>query len=328
MLRLGAGLLAAFIVATSTSDLFAWNAAGHKTIASIAWRRLSEERRAELADLLTQHPRYQQDFVEAFPDSVKDADPMVRGEWLLQHASVWPDIVRGGPPERKAFNHPPWHYLPKGFFLADAIAEFKASAESGMNMKLDPVGGTENPELNGPQAFKANLTLLNNSAATKADRAVALCWGLHLGQDLHQPCHTSSLCLPRLFPEGDRGANSIKTEQEQNLHAVWDGPLGPNNWYEACRDLAIVLLGDATPAVLQEAVGDADTEMVKWLNEGWKLEGDAVYSGELKEAILRAEAGDGPLPVIKLTEDYLRNVRRVSDKRFVASGVRLGHLLK
>lgn len=95
MLRLTTGLIAALIVTTTASDLFAWNAAGHRTIASIVWRRLSEERRAELAELLTHHPRYQPDFVESFPDSVKDADPMVRGEWLLQHASVWPDIAYG-----------------------------------------------------------------------------------------------------------------------------------------------------------------------------------------------------------------------------------------
>lgn len=195
-------------------------------------------------------------------------------------------------------------------------------------MKLDPEGGTENPNLNGPQAFKANLALLKDTSAAKPDRAVALCWVLHLGEDLHQPCHTSSLCLPRLFPEGDRGANSIKTEQQENRHAVWDGPLGPNDRYEQCRDLAIVLLGSAAPEVLNETVGNAETEMVKWLNEGWALERDAVYIGELKDAILQTEAGEGRLPTIKLTEDYLRHVRKVSDKRFVASGVRVAALLK
>ncbi len=328
MLRLTAGFLAAFIVVTSTSDLFAWNAAGHKTIASIIWRRLAEERHAELAELLTHHPRYQEDFVTALPESVKDADPLVRGEWLLQQASVWPDIVRGDPPERKAFNRPGWHYLPKGFFLADADPAFRIKAETGMNRKLDPVGGTENPDLNGPQAFKANLALLKSSSAPKPDRAVALCWVLHLGQDLHQPCHTASLCLPRLFPEGDRGANSVKTKEQGNLHAVWDGPLGPNERYEQCRDWAIVLLGEADPTALQESVGDADAEIAKWLSEGWQLAGEAVYVGELKEAILRTETGEGTLPVIDLTDDYLRNVRRVADKRFVASGVRMGHLLK
>jgi len=89
-----------------------------------------------------------------------------------------------------------------------------------------------------------------------------------------------------------------------------------------------VLLGSATPEVLNETVGNADSELVKWLNEGWALERDAVYIGELKDTILQAEAGEGRLPTIKLSEDYLRHVRKVSDKRFVASGVRIAALLQ
>lgn len=253
---------------------------------------------------------------------------MSRAEWMLQQASVWPDIVRGGPPERKAFNRPTWHYLPKGFFLNEPDAAFKASAESKMNSRLDPVGGTANHDLNGPQAFKANLTVLNDASAPKADRAVALCWVLHVGEDLHQPCHTASLCLPRLFPEGDRGANSIKTKQQQNLHAVWDGPLGPNDRFETCRDLAIVLLGAAAPEVLQETVGDANAEVVKWLDEGSALERDAVYIGEVKDGATRADMEGSELAVIDLSADYLRNVRKVSDRRFLLAGIRLGRLLK
>jgi hypothetical protein len=236
--------------------------------------------------------------------------------------------VRGGPPERKAFNRPTWHYLPRAFYLAEPDVASKASAEAKMNSQLDPVGGTTNPDLNGPQAFKANLAVFQDQSASKSDRAVALCWVLHVGEDLHQPCHTASLCTARLFPEGDRGANSIKTVQLQNLHAVWDGPLGPDDRYETCRDLAIVLLGGAPPAAAQETVGDANTEIIKWLAEGLVLEREAVYIGELRDAVTAAETAGTELPPITLSVDYLRNVRKVSDTRFVAAGVRLGELLK
>lgn len=30
-----------------------------------------------------------------------------------------------------------------------------------------------------------------------------------------------------VFPEGDRGGNEIKSRQSKNLHALWDGLLGP-----------------------------------------------------------------------------------------------------
>lgn len=312
----------------SPEPSLAWNAAGHRTIASIIFRRLPEDRRLELVEIVAHHPRYQEDFVKALPESLREADVMSRAEWMFQQASVWPDIVRGGPPERKAFNRPLWHYLPKGFFLTEPDAAFKASVETKMNSRLDPVGGTTNQDLNGPQAFKANLAVLKDATASKADRAVALCWVLHVGEDLHQPCHTASLCLPRLFPEGDRGANGIKTKQQQNLHAVWDGPLGPDDRFEKCRDLAIVLLGDAAPASLNETVGDANAEIVKWLDEGIVLEREAVYIGEVRGQVTRTEMAGGELQIVDLSADYLRNVRKVSDRRFLSAGVRLGHMLR
>ena len=67
MLRVVVAFLA---LAALPVEGLAWNAAGHKTITSILWRRLTEERRAELADLLTHHPRYQPDFVAALPDGL------------------------------------------------------------------------------------------------------------------------------------------------------------------------------------------------------------------------------------------------------------------
>jgi len=318
-------LLAVFAIPERS---WGWNAAGHRTIASIVFRRLPEDRRLELAELLAHHPRFEEDFIKALPESLRNADAMTRAEWLLQQASVWPDMVRGGPAERRAFNRPLWHYLPRAFFLTEPDAAFKVSAESKMNGRLEPVGGTENPDLNGPQAFQANLALLKNLTAPKSERAVALCWVLHVGQDLHQPCHTASLCLPRLFPEGDRGANSIKTKQQQNLHAVWDGPLGPNERFERCRDLAIVLLGDVPPESLHETVADPKVEITKWLEEGVRLEREAVYVGEVRDEVTRAEATGSELPAINLSAEYLRNVRSASDRRFLSAGVRLGGLLK
>jgi hypothetical protein len=325
---LGALVVALLTLFAIPERSWAWNAAGHRTITSIIFRRLPEDRRLDLAELLAHHPRFEEDFIKALPESLRNADPMTRAEWLLQQASVWPDIVRGGPAERKAFNRPLWHYLPRAFFLTEPDASFKATAESKMNSRLEPDGGTENPNLNGPQAFKANLEVLKSSTAPKAERAVALCWVLHIGQDLHQPCHTASLCLPRLFAEGDRGANSIKTKQQHNLHAVWDGPLGPNERFERCRDLAIVLLGEAPPESINEAVGDADAEILKWLDEGIRLEREAVYVSEVRDEVARAETTGSELPVINLSADYLRNVRSVSDRRFISAGVRLGNLMK
>lgn len=322
-LRLIALCLLAGIVSAEFSALLAWNGTGHRTIASILFRRLPEARREELAGLLRDHPRYQTDFAEQMPEPVRTGDREMQSEWLLQQASTWPDFVRSGPPERTAFNRPLWHYLPRAFYLTEPEAAFRAGVERTLNSRLEPVGGTENLELNGPQAFLANLKVLNDEGASRADRAVALCWVLHIGQDLHQPCHTSSLYRPGPFAEGDRGANNIKVGERSNLHAVWDGPLGPDERYESCRNAAIVALGDAPAEVLNQPVGTAREEIDRWLAEGTSFERDAVYVGEVRDAVL---AATGPVHVT-LSADYLRNVRRVSDQRILAAGVRLGTLL-
>ena len=316
--------LLAWIVSAEFSALQAWNGTGHRTIASILFRRLPEARREELAGLLRDHPRYQTDFAELMPESVRTGDREMQAEWLLQQASTWPDFVRSGPPERTAFNRPLWHYLPRAFYLTEPDATFRAGVERTLNSRLDPVGGTENLELNGPQAFQANLKALNNETASRADRAVALCWVLHIGQDLHQPCHTASLYRPGPLAEGDRGANNIKTGDRSNLHAVWDGPLGPDERYESCRNAAIVALADARSEVLNQPVGTSAQEIDKWLAEGTTFEREAVYVGEVREAIF---AATGPVH-LTLSPDYLRNVRKVSDQRILTAGVRLGALLQ
>jgi len=316
--------LVVLMLVLQTGIAQAWNPSGHRTAASIIFRRLSEDRRMELAALLHDHPRYRADFLAAMPESLRDADPQAQAEWLLQQASYWPDIARGGPPERTAYDRPLWHYLPRAFYLSPPSNEFRAQVGSKFNSRLDPVGGTEVLDHNGPQALKANLDLLHDQDAPRAERAVALCWVLHVGQDLHQPCHTASLCSPGAFPEGDRGANFIRTEPLRNLHAVWDSPLGPDDRYEACRNLAIVMLGNAGAELDGLTVGSIDDEVKLWMQEGLELSASAVYINEVREAV----SGEREPAVIQLTEDYLRNVRKVSDRRLLLAGVRLGQLLE
>jgi hypothetical protein len=312
-----------FVVAVVGRDVSAWNATGHRTIASMVFRRLSHERAMELAELLRAHPRFQEDFVAAMPASFRDADSELQAEWLLQQASCWPDIVRGGPPERKAYNRSFWHYLPRAYYLPDAPVEFRRQVDATFNSTVTPVGGTENKDLNGPQAFKANLAVVNDPAAVAADRAVALCWVLHIGQDLHQPCHTASLCTPQLFPEGDRGANSIPTKQLKNLHAVWDSPLGPDDRFEECRNLAISMLGNAQEQISFIEVDAIDSEVDKWLKEGLELADSAVYAAEVRNMVVTSDS----VQTVDLTPDYLRNVRTVADRRLLLAGVRLTALL-
>ena len=108
------------VVFCQPSPASAWSEAGHKIIASIAFRKLSPATQNRLAALLKNHPRYAEDFDYFMPPTVKAGDEAMRNEWLLQQAAIWPDMARGLPEEMKArYNHPTWHYIDIPSFLSD-----------------------------------------------------------------------------------------------------------------------------------------------------------------------------------------------------------------
>ena len=78
------------------------------------------------------------------------------------------------------------------------------------------------------QAIKKAKHDLADSRLPPAERAIALCWYLHLVGDLHQPLHAVALATEEL-PDGDRGGNLIRVTHngsETNLHSFWDQRLG------------------------------------------------------------------------------------------------------
>src|SRR4051794_37148479 len=65
------------------------------------------------------------------------------------------------------------------------------------------------------------------SRTTAEDKAVALCWILHLIGDVHQPLHCATLYSPQ-FERGDLGGNSFGVKingKEYRLHTFWDNAL-------------------------------------------------------------------------------------------------------
>src|SRR4051812_11614060 len=82
------------------SPALAWNATGHKIIASIAFRQLSAAGQMKIVEMLKKHPRFAQDFVDEMPDEVRRGDEPTQNEWLFQQAAIWADTVRSGPREK------------------------------------------------------------------------------------------------------------------------------------------------------------------------------------------------------------------------------------
>src|SRR5262245_21948520 len=118
----------------AVSPALAWNATGHKIIASIAFRQLTADEQAKVVEILKKHPRYAEDFVEQMPDDVRSAGDVAQNEWLFQQAAVWPDMVRSGPPEKRAFNRGEWHYVNLPVYLTDGA---KAELENRLTINRE-----------------------------------------------------------------------------------------------------------------------------------------------------------------------------------------------
>src|SRR5207244_1603954 len=77
-------------------------------------------------------------------------------------------------------------------------------------------------------ALQKNVAELGNKDLGGADRAIALCWVLHLVGDIHQPLHACTRYSAQ-FPAGDQGGNELMVlrdppyaNSQMSLHHLWD----------------------------------------------------------------------------------------------------------
>jgi len=145
--------------------------------------------------------------------------------------------------------------------------------------------------------------------------------------DLHQPLHSSALYSNRLFPEGDRGGNSIKVRQQGNLHALWDNFLGRDDTTNGPRNKAIEYIHDGELSQLGQKAAENLREN-EWLVESHALAKEMAYSREVSAALRSIESTSGQIAEIDLSEAYLKAGGRLSQRRIIEAGYRLGAVLK
>lgn len=178
-------LLALLVFVSLSSAALAWGEEGHRVVALVAQRELSQVSRAKLLEILKHHP-----------------DPTVRD---LESASNWPDHIRDDP----RYHHGSWHYLNLPCFVdgVERSVEIPKGALFALNL---------------------NTRRLKDSSLTPAERAVALCWVLHLIGDIHQPLHAAN-GYSQSFPKGDRGGKLFEVKmgtKPVSLHRYWDSACG------------------------------------------------------------------------------------------------------
>lgn len=234
-------LLLALIFCLSAPLSHAWNAAGHRLSAVIAWQQLSPATRARVSAILAHHP----DHVR-WVERAKTAD----GAAVFAEASTWPDDIRNDPrfhdesgstpaipglPDNA--RHKNWHYV-----------------------DLQPDGSVQKGLLDRQIE---QMTQLLRSTAPQEQISYALPWLLHLVADIHQPLHVGQY--------GDEGGNRFEIENPFNrrlpfssLHTYWDDLPGPP-WLRGKR------LEQKALALLERHAAPAQGSVRLWRDESHRL---------------------------------------------------------
>lgn len=299
----------------------AWDSVGHRLAAALAAHYLSDETTTELLRILQQHPRYQQDFLEQMPASIASGNDQDRSRWLLGQAAFWPDITRGLPEtEREKYNRANWHYIDGAWLRGQA--DVQGNTYIGVSPFDDIPGsaqslGSEADVGNVMHALDFNTALLADPQTPMPQRAVALCWVLHLVADIHQPLHVGSLYSAKRFLSGDRGGNGIDTD-DRNLHARWDRALRSEG---VNANLEAALAEHSTTLERMEGQDDGDWSL--WMKESRALLLNTVYTEEMKATIARTDSSNQRLPTFNLTDDYVAAMQYHSRLRLALAGRRL-----
>lgn len=304
------------LVVTLPGTLHAWNNGGHRVTSLIAYDRLTPETKAAVSRLLRAHRRFDADLLKDVPEGLTPDEQL---EFAFCSAGVWPDMLRApNHPMARTHHRPVWHYVNQPYYPdndKDALPPFPIP---------EPIDGARNIL----EAIDLNLAKLRDPAVADAEKAIALCWLLHLVEDLHQPMHAVASVSKR-FPAGDRGGNSIlltRNGVNTNLHAFWDDALGNYLLPRLVRQAARAITQD--PARTKEALAEQSKVLDprKWAVESLTLAIEAAYdNGKLAaEAPPDAEGKPGRLA---LSDEYDAKARDVARKQAALAGYRLAALL-
>ena len=339
-------VLAALQVFSSVAQ--AWSDAGHKTVALIAWAKLTPEVREKVVKLLEDHPEFANHFAAPLAAEL-GTTPSVeeRQRWLFAQAAIWSDLVRppldGSDNPNQKYHHASWHYMDLPVY-ADAEAEKElASKMHTLYWKWKPgLPDFIEMKITAAQVIdKAKQIVPDFEKHINYERSVMLCWAFHVTGDLHQPCHCSSLFSMKQFPKGDRGGNSIllKNTTAPNLHSFWDEQLGNKAALSDAQKMADSIMGDS--AIMQKAeAASAVLDPKTWITEGSQLAKAAVYPPDILAAVLKSEIHTydknhiryeavGPLDLTaEQMQTYSKNALATARQQAAIGGFRLARLLE
>lgn len=234
----------------SAAPSHAWNAAGHRLVAVIAWQQLAPDSREAITAALARHPDYARWAERARSDDGID---------IFAEAATWPDDIRNDPrfhDEEREAPTPPLPGLPD-----------TARHKRWHYVDLDAGGQVREGEVDRQIERLAQML---RSGRKNAEISNSLPWLLHLVGDIHQPLHVGR--------HGDEGGNQIAIENPfnprlpfTNLHTYWDDLPGPP-WLRGKR------LEKNAARLIEDYPAPAQGNVRLWRDESHRLLGEAYPS--------------------------------------------------
>lgn len=312
-------VIVALAVLTPTAK--AWNNVGHRTIAELAWRQMDNDERNAISELLKQHPHYKEILTEDVPKGVST------NEWAFLMASIWPDRVR---PAKRGQPHKPDSIIKYDLYPHGIGHPFLRKGDT--NTALIKNFHISKP--NSEEVLAQSIATLKNKNASAHDRAVSLCWVLHLFGDLHQPLHTANLVTkeePTGMGLGGHCAVLNRSGKQTDLHEYWDQLPGVTPTYKTFAELADKLTADPElkPELMKEY--QEDKTIAAWVQEGYRAAVDFAYSEDHIKYVREEDLKSGKVKlsaIPQMSADYEKGARKIAYRRVVLAGQRLTDTLK
>ncbi|EXI74885.1 MAG TPA: S1/P1 nuclease [Candidatus Accumulibacter phosphatis] len=300
MVRSSAKALLLLVLLGLAPAAAAWNAAGHRISATIAWENLDQNSRRAVTAILRQHPDF-----DRWQARSKSDDP---GRTAFVEASTWPDDIRRDRRFYSAGSEEPTPTL-AGFPDMERRLDWHY-----VDRPLGRLAGTKTPTGEIERQIGRLARTVGNPKARPDERAYALPWLIHLVGDAHQPLHAAS----RYAADGtsDQGGNAVNIVNPFNsrypattLHRYWDDLPGPPWLRDSRLAAAVGSLMSRHPA---PATG---TTAAQWIDESWHLARDHAYPPDWDD-----------VPTIDAI--FHQNALAIANRRVTEAGYRLAALLR
>ena len=324
--------MAVVLLSTMTANTYAYDHPGHMITANVAFSEI-ERTRPELIEkiglLFLAHPQTAPFWVAA-----GEAKGTERVRRMFLECARWADDNKFRPEDRLTWHTARWAVVAK-----DASPEAKAAVKAR--------GGK--PAGQAIEALELNFGTVANPESSPAERALALCWVLHIMGDIHQPLHVSDL-FSKDFPTGN-AAGSLSyvmdpvSQTPITLHILWDSnKLRVPSLAEVDRHTQAFMMKhprSSYPELKKHPLSDPD-HFRKWALESHQVAKDWAFNlktlpdpnkdqptEKLVEGMVKyilygvSPVKDAP----KLPDGYWEKLQSTTERRLTLAGYRIADLL-